>query len=85
MRRKSISIAIAVALMIALIPAPQSYAVNSVIYYTVRYVCVCGPCPPVVGYWTRECDGYLHGWGVAPYTVDPCYRTDVSYGDLCED
>ena len=83
--RKFTCLVAAIALVLALIPTQQTFAVNSVIYYTVRYVCICGPCPPIVGEWTRECDGTFYGWGVAPYTSDPCLRTDVSYGDMCED
>ena len=88
MRKKLTSIATSIALVLILIPAPQAQAVNSEIFYTIRYTCICSPsCPTgqVVGEWTRPCQGEMYGWGVQPYQYTSCHSTEVTYGDLCED
>jgi hypothetical protein len=86
MQRKVLSLVAAIALIVALIPTQQAFAVNAVKYYTVRYVCICSPScyGTIVGEWTRECDGSLYGWGVQPYDPDSCYHTDLTYGDNCD-
>ena len=68
-------------------PTQQVNAVAAVRIYTVRWVGTCPIWPPlphgmVVGEWTRECDGYWHGWGSEP--GDSCTFYDLEYGDLCE-
>ena len=85
MRRRLTAILAALALAIALIPAPQAHASFYVTYYTVTYVCICGPVcyGTIVGQWTRGCDGVLSGWGVPPYDGDPCHSTSETYGNEC--
>ena len=85
MCQKFTAVLAAIALIVALVPAPRAEASFYVTYYTVTYVCICGPgCYGlVVGQWTRSCDGSLSGWGVQPYDPDPCYSTSETYGDEC--
>lgn len=83
------SVGVALAILVALLPAGKMNAVDAEVHYTVTFVCVVGPNPGVVGEWTRPCQGELYGWGAPPYGCTPgnpnyCCVTDISYGDLCE-
>jgi hypothetical protein len=87
MSRKFASIIACVALVLALIPAPQARAIRVVTYYTVWYTCICSPCPSppfIVGEWTKDCDGQLTGWGTPPNGGQSCHYTETNYGDECE-
>ena len=55
------------------------------VYYTVRYTCICGPCPTggIEGEWQQNCDGSLTGWGTEPYGYTSCHTTEVTVGPLC--
>lgn len=88
MKRKLTSILQALVLVVALIPAHQTRAIDSEIHYTVTFVCIVGPNPGVIGEWTRDCNSELTGWGTPPYQCEGnpsyCCETDVTFGDPCD-
>ncbi len=53
-----------------------------VTYYEVWYCGVVGPpTNELVGYWVRDCEGNLSGWGWAPYSDLTC--TIETQGETC--
>lgn len=85
----STSMGIAIALIIALLPAESVNAVDAEVHYTVTFVCIVGPNPGVVGEWTQPCQGEMYGWGAAPHSCtlgnpNYCCETDVTFGEPCE-
>ena len=68
------TLASSLALVIALVLAPEAYGAAN---YTVYYSCHVGPggCGPggdwygcLVGEWFLACNGQWYGWGMRPYT-----------------
>lgn len=89
MQRKLTSLIVAMALVVALVPTRQTYAINREKYYTVTFVCIISPPPGVVGEWTKYCDGSMGGWGAPPYGCTPgnpssCCETTVTLGPICD-
>lgn len=85
MRKHFVVLIAAIAIAIALIPSGRTEADQLFeVHYTVHYTCVCGPCPPIVGEWTLNCDGTLTGWGEQPFAHEgECHHTEVTRGDWC--
>jgi len=83
MKRRIISIASAISLLVLLIPANTVQALpDYVTNYDVYYNCVCGPCwSELEGQWVLDCDGSFTGWGWEP--GHGCSDTTVTYGAPC--
>ena len=86
MKRRIISIASAVSLVIMMFPAQQLKAQSQPYEetYDVNYICTYGPClpDPLVGQWFLACDGSFTGWGWAPYSYGA--NTIVTDGQVCD-
>lgn len=84
MRRNRVAAIVVAISLVMLMPVPQAQAINREIHYYVIYDCPCGPCEPSLeGQWTKHCDGSMSGWGWEP--GHNCSRTEIVYGDICEE
>lgn len=84
MRKKSIAVMSAVALLMLLLPGNQTSAeTRYVTHYTVYYQCIVSPDMrgQVVGEWTVDCQGNWSGWGMKP--TDGCTYFTETQGDQC--
>ena len=73
MRKRVISLASSMALVLALFPTGKTQAVGTEYWYTVTYSCIYGPPPAdtLMGEWYdgRECGRGTDGWGWEPGTA----------------
>ena len=84
MKKKTLAVIAAVAVVMLFVPAEHSKANPlRVTYYTVRYACIVSPdmYGHIEGEWTEWCDGSITGWGWEP--GHNCTYTDVTYGVYC--
>jgi hypothetical protein len=83
MQRRFTAILASLALVIALLPAPQAKALPRWKNYNVYYNCICGIwCNgQLVGQWYEDCDGNMTGWGSQP--GENCTRYEITSSGSC--